>query len=360
MIIVTFFILLFTFIVVSLNVNHSASHEVNTTWEWHESPEEAGWSSEQLQVARDYYDSLNSTAAMVIYDGKVLLSWGNVSHNTNAHSVRKSFLSSLYGIEEEQGNINLNKTLAELNIDDEPPLNEREKQATIENLLTSQSGVFHQAGEESWTMRRNRPTRGSHEPGTHFYYNNWDFNVLGTIYNAETEADLFEKFNVEIAEKIGMEDFTLYQTEYSDELRRSIHPSYLFRVSARDMARFGLLFLQNGKWGNEQIIPNSWVERSTSPQAEVPGNSVYDYGYMWWVATKGPLSELGLFSAIGRYGQSIDIVPEKDIVFVHRVDSNRRTLGLFQRSVNQNQRLHLLQLILDAKLDLPEAELNSL
>ncbi|MCD8511871.1 MAG: hypothetical protein LRY73_19820 [Bacillus sp. (in: Bacteria)] len=86
--------LFFTFIFISLNIKHSASHEVNTTWESYNAPEEAGWSSEGLQRAREYFDSLNSTAAMVVYDGKVLFSWGNTSHNTNAHSVRKSFLSA--------------------------------------------------------------------------------------------------------------------------------------------------------------------------------------------------------------------------------------------------------------------------
>lgn len=353
-------IIVLSFIFISLNMQHSASHEVNTTWERYGSPEEAGWSSEDLQRARRYYDSLNSTAAMVVYDGKILFSWGNISHNTNAHSVRKSFLSSLYGLEIEAGNININHSLEELGIDDNPSLTNAEKQATIKDLLTSQSGVFHQAGEESWTMRRNRPTRGSHDPGTYFYYNNWDFNVLGTIYNQESNSDLFYKFNEDIADKLNMEDFSLNQTEYRTELNRSIHPSYLFRVSARDMARFGLLFLQNGKWGDEQILPEEWVKESTSPQVKAPRNNVYDYGYMWWVATEGTFSELGLFSAVGRYGQSIDIIPEKNLVFVHRVDSNRKTLGLFQRSVSQEQRLRLLQLILDAKIDIPKAELNSL
>ncbi|ADU30263.1 serine hydrolase domain-containing protein [Evansella cellulosilytica] len=320
-----------------------------SNWEVHESIDEVGWSAEKLNRAREYFDSLDSTAAMAIYDGKILFSWGDVTKNTNAHSVRKSFLSSLYGIQVEEDLINLQHTLDELNISDEPPLAENEKLATIEHLLTSSSGVFHKAGEESWSMRRNRPSRGSHEPGTHFYYNNWDFNVLGTIYNDETDSDLFHHFQNKIAEPIGMEDFSLYETEYKNEESRSIHPSYLFQISARDMARFGLLYLQEGYWGEDQIIPQNWVKESTSVQMEVPNNEVYDYGYMWWVATDGPFKELGLYSAVGRYGQSIDIVPEENLVFVHRVDSNRRTLSFLQGNVSQKERLHLLSLILAAK-----------
>jgi hypothetical protein len=66
-----------------------------TTWEYHGSPEEAGFNPEALDQARTYYESLNSTAAMVVSEGKVLFSWGDVTKNTNAHSVRKSFLSAL-------------------------------------------------------------------------------------------------------------------------------------------------------------------------------------------------------------------------------------------------------------------------
>ncbi|MDG5789578.1 serine hydrolase [Evansella sp. AB-P1] len=320
-----------------------------TTWEAYDSPEDAGWSIDKLDEAKEYYDSLNSTAAIAIYDGKVLFSWGNVSKNSNAHSVRKSFLSSLYGIQEGHGNIDIDHTLHELNIDDQPRLSITEKNATIRDLLTSSSGVFHRAGEESWGMMRNRPTRGSHEPGAFFYYNNWDFNVLGTIYNNKTNNDLFLQFKEQIADPIGMEDFDLSNTEYRTEVRRSIHPSYLFQVSARDMARFGQLYLQEGNWDGEQIIPKDWIESSTTPQVNVLSNDVFDYGYMWWVATSGPFKDLGLYSAVGRYGQSIDIIPELNLVFVHRVDSNRRLFQLFPRGVNQEQRLRLLNMIIEAK-----------
>ncbi|MFD1638047.1 serine hydrolase domain-containing protein [Evansella tamaricis] len=320
----------------------------DTTWEVYESPEEAGWSSQRLREAKRYYDSLHSTAAMAIHDGKVLFAWGDVTQNTNAHSIRKSFLNSLYGIHVEKGNIDLNDTLGDVGIYDFPDLTEQEKQAKISDLLSSQSGVFHKAGEESLTMRRNRPNRGSHEPGTFFYYNNWDFNVLGTIFNGETELDLFEEFEEKIADQIGMEDFSLDNTEYKQEVRRSIHPSYLFQVSARDMARFGQLYLQNGKWDGEQIVPEEWIQMSLRDHGNVPRNTVYDYGYLWWSATSGKWSDLGLYSAMGRYGQAIDIIPELDLVFVHRVNSNNATFG-FRRSVSQSQRLRLLEMIVEAK-----------
>ena len=323
--------------------------ETETTWKKYDTPEEAGWSADKLREARQYYNSLNSTAAIGIYKGKVLFEWGDVSQNTNAHSVRKSLLSALFGIHEEEGTVNLDETLDELNIDDDAQLSDVERQATIEDLLTSRSGVFLPAGEESRDMINRRPPRESHQSGTYFYYNNWDFNTLGTIFNRQTDSDIFEEFKEKIAIPLGMEDFNLNNTMYRMEAGRSSHPSYLFSMSARDMARFGQLYLQNGKWEGEQIIPEHWIERSTLPHAET-NNTVYDYGYLWWVASDNPLGDSGLFSAVGRHGQSIDVIREKDFVFVHRVDSSKTSVRFLYQGVNQRQRLRLLELILDSKI----------
>ncbi|MFC4735759.1 serine hydrolase domain-containing protein [Bacillus daqingensis] len=330
-------------------VYYSIEEGAESTWEYHDSVEEAGFSREALDQARIYYDSINSTSLMVISEGKVLLSWGDVTKNTNAHSVRKSFLSALFGIEIDRGNAALTDTLEQLEIDDQPPLTTIERQAQLSHLMSSSSGVYLPAGEESWGMRFARPSRGSHLPGEFYYYNNWDFNVLGTIYNAIPERDVFADFNDRIAEPLGMEDFDLANTNYKYENRRSRHPSYLFQLSARDMARFGQLYLQKGEWNGEQIVPQWWIEESTSVQKEVPSNTVFDYGYLWWTASVPPYSDYNMYSAVGRYGQSIDIIPELDLVFVHRVDSNRLAFQLTRSTVNDLQRLQLLQLVLDAR-----------
>ncbi|MDT8859908.1 beta-lactamase family protein [Alkalihalobacillus sp. MEB130] len=326
----------------------NSSSQTESTWDYHSTPEEAGWSDKKLQEAKEFYDSLGSTAAMVIYDGKVLFEWGDVSRKSNIHSVRKSFLSALYGIHVNVGTIHIEDTLKELEITDRSPLSVFEQEATVEDLLTSRSGIFLRAGEESLFMRWNRPEREAHVPGTYFHYNNWDFNVLGTIFNQQTKSDLFQEFYEKIAIPLGMEDYSPEDSFYKFEEDRSIHPSYLFRMSARDMARFGQLYLQDGQWAGQQLIPKEWVKQSTSVQTPVRTSQVYGYGYMWWVADNGHFEDVGLYSAIGRYGQSIDIIPDKNLVFVHRVDSDRflnRTLN----HVNDRNRLRLLEMILDAK-----------
>src|SRR4029079_9227231 len=101
------------------------------------------------------------------------------------------------------------KTLGDLGIDDRPPrLTEIEKQATILDLLRARSGVYHDAARETAAMRAARPPRGSHSPGTFNYYNNWDFNVLGAIFERVTGRKIFDEFHERIAKPIGMRGYS--------------------------------------------------------------------------------------------------------------------------------------------------------
>jgi len=134
-----------------------------------------GWSTEKLSKAKEYTDGYASTAVLIIQDGTVIASWGDIAHKVNVRSVRKSLLCSLFGIGVAEGRIRLGETIGELGIDDRPPgLTEIEKQATIRDLLMSRSGVYHAAAYEAPDAKAKRPPRGSHPPGTFWYYNNWD------------------------------------------------------------------------------------------------------------------------------------------------------------------------------------------
>jgi CubicO group peptidase (beta-lactamase class C family) len=315
-----------------------------STWLRYSTPEEAGWSSSLLEVAKDYYDMLDSAAVMVIYNGAVLVNWGDIQQKFMCHSVRKSFLSALYGIHVHAGNIDLDKTMAEQGIDDEPPLTDEEKQAKVIHLLKARSGVYHEAAYESPGMKASRPPRGSHPPDTFFYYNNWDFNTLGTIFNQETVGDVFEEFRDRIAVPIEMQDFVMEtDTYYHYELQYSIHPAYPFQMSARDMARFGYLFLRNGRWNKQQIIPEEWVAESTYPFSIV--NNTFGYGYMWWIIVHDYFRYLDIYAASGYKGHMIIVVPGADLVFVHRVD----TFNEFNE-VSSIQILIMLDLILKSKV----------
>jgi hypothetical protein len=290
-------------------------------------PEEVGYSSEKLDEARQFAEQSGYAAVMALHDGKVFFSWGEITKNYWCHSIRKPFLSALYGIHVEQGHIDLDATLEELNIDDIPPsLTDDEKQATVRDLLKSRSGVYHEAAAETQSMIETRPERGSHAPGTFYYYNNWDFNALGTIFEQETETQIFEEFKVRIANPVGMEDFNVENCYYQYEMEKSMHPAYHFRMSARDMARFGVIYQQNGMWKGLRIISSEWIIESTTAYSIEDSSSGLSYGYMWKVFPEGSL----IADMVGYPGyfhtgvgvHALVIVPELNLVIVERFDTD--------------------------------------
>ncbi len=297
---------------------------------------------------------------MVVHDGAALAAWGEIETRYMCHSVRKSLLSALYGVHVTGGRIDLNKTLAEMNVDDNPPLTGDEKRARVIDLLKSRSGVYHPAAYETSKMMKTRPRRGSHRPDELFWYNNWDFNALCTIFEQQTGRKVFEEFRRHFAAALGMEDFRLQDTYYHLEKEHSIHPAYPFRLSARDMARFGLLFLRNGKWQDRQILTRQWVRESTTSyfrEGDTTSNPQYAYGYLWWPVVNGPFEALGMYSARGYGGHAIDVVPLANLVLVHRVDTFwdlSLPLGREKHRVKDSERLKLLELILSARVGKPK------
>lgn len=302
-----------------------ASKAYAQTWE-DINPIAAGWSAERLEAVRLEAKSLRPTALMVIQDGRVIARWGDASRKVNMASVRKSLLSALYGSAIAEGRIDLSVSLAELGIDDDAPsLTVDEKTATVRDLLMSRSGIYHPAAHETADIKRKRPARGSHPPGSFWFYNNWDFNALGTIYRQQTGEDIFASFEKRIARPIGMEDFSLKDGRYALE-KLSKHPAYPIRLSARDAARFGQLFLNDGKWGTKQIIPASWIRESTTAYSWAK-RIRQGYGYMWWTLSEdtwGPHA----FYASGYGGQIIAVVPSKRLVVVQTVDLNQNPTGV--------------------------------
>src|SRR5262249_44001309 len=147
--------------------------------------------------------------------GAVVAQWGDAAVKTPLASVRKSLLSALIGIAVERGEIDLAQPIGALGIDDnEPSLTAEEKSATVRDLLTARSGIYHPALYESAGMAAQRPPRFSHKPGSFWYYNNWDFNALGTIYEHAVRSSIFDAFEREIARPIGMQDYRPADGEY--------------------------------------------------------------------------------------------------------------------------------------------------
>lgn len=285
------------------------------------------WSAEKLDNAYTYWKYLKTDAVVIIHKGRIVRRWGEYNRKFRIHSVRKSLLSAMYGKYVADGTIDLDATLEDLNIDDvqtaeDPSLSLSEKQATVRMLLQARSGVYHPAAYETASMKANRPEREAYAPGTHWYYNNWDFNALGTIFEQETGKGIYQAFKTDIADPIGMQHYNpetdgIYQSESV-----SVHKAYTFNMSAMDMARFGLLIARRGLWKDTQIIPEAWIDESTQSYSEAGTSG--GYGYLWWVAVDGKhFSNMdnapeGMITARGNGGQVIAIVPDMDLVIVTR------------------------------------------
>jgi CubicO group peptidase (beta-lactamase class C family) len=308
---------------------------------WHE-PCAEGWSPEGLAaVVRALEAQRGSTALMVVEDGRPVICWGDIARRSSVASVRKSLISLLFGIHVERGAIRLSSTLEELGIDDHLGLTRMERQATVADLLAARSGVYHPS---VYDTSHGRPTRGTYAPGAFWFYNNWDFNVLGTIFERQTGQGVFDALLQDLALPLRMQDVGPGDGRY-ERGPESRHPVYKIRMSARDLARIGLLALRGGQWGRRRVVGQEWIEASTTPHSDLGGGR--GYGLLWWTAEaraegdalSGPHR---LFYASGLGGQYVIVIPALALVVVHRAAN-------VDDGIHHGHMGHLLRLVLAAR-----------
>lgn len=319
-------------------------------WEHVPLPEQAGWSRAGLELMRERLADMSTTGMMAIVGGRVLFEYGAVERVSYLASVRKSILSMLYGIYRDRGAIDLGRTLEELGLDDIRGLTEAEKQATVLDLITARSGVFHEASNAGDDLA-SAPPRGSQPPGTYYLYSNWDFNALGTIFEQETGVDIYDALEQELARPIGMQDFDRSTHRRTGNSERSRHLAYHMNLSTRDMARIGYLMLREGEWSGRRIVPRDWVAESTrafTPRAEMNPerrrSGPFGYGYLWWVFDDPALPEVyrGAYTGLGAVGQHILVMPSLDLVVAHKTQPGEG------RSVTHAEFLDVVRLLIDA------------
>jgi CubicO group peptidase (beta-lactamase class C family) len=318
-------IALYSFLILPGSASPTAAAEVcpGATWE-RIAPKDAGWSAGRLKKADAIAKELDTDSYLIVSGGRVVWEYGDPTLASNVHSVRKSIASILFGTASDRKQMTLDRTLADLGIDDTQGLSPTEKTANIRQLLSARSCIYHKAAYETKEQVGRRPERHSCRPGERWFYNNWDFNALGTIYQAVTGRTLFDAFESEIAGPLQLEHFR--KADHTSFHREDVshHPAYLFRLSALDMARIGLLMARGGEWCGRRIVSTGWVEESTVKISDT--NRKTGYGYLWWVGDDG--RQLGAefkgkaFSARGARGQFMIVNPTDDLIIVHRVDTD--------------------------------------
>jgi CubicO group peptidase (beta-lactamase class C family) len=265
----------------------------------------------------------NTSSLLVLRDGATVVELGDATRASYVASVRKSLLSILFGIQVAAGRVRLDATLGDLAIDDVGGLLPIERTARLRDLLTSRSGVYHPPSSPG-SDEHAFPARGTRTPGQYFLYNNWDFNAAGAIFEKISGVTVFEAFEQHLAGPLGFDDYDPTRQRMLGDAEKSAFPAYHLFLSARDLAKIGLLMAAEGRWEGRQLVPREWVGQITSAHvrradmAPATGFGNCDYGYLWWLPRDaGPQWE-GSFLAAGNYGQFLLVLPAIGSVIVHR------------------------------------------
>ena len=208
-----------------------------------------------------------------------------------------------------------------------------EKKATIKDIISARSGVFHSASYLGDYLSL-APQRGLVMPGTYWLYSNWDFNMAGYIFEQATHRNIYDEVERVLSKPLHMEDWNRSLQHKEGDTSMSRYLAYPMYFSTRDMARIGQLMLNKGKWGNLQIIDAQWIKEMLTPRTNFTevNNHIPDfrntrfnfgYGYMWWLWQDPSDKHLeGGYSAIGNMGQSITVFPAIDVVVVYKTKSD--------------------------------------
>ena len=243
-------------------------------------------------------------------------------------SVSKSFTSALVGIAVGQGAIRgVDEKILGFFPDLEGirHLDARKRAMTLQDLLTMRGGTdYHERGAGSPHFELNSLPRGwdrfyldrpmVRAPGTEFNYDSGGVILMSALLKARTglHADAFADRH--LFAPLGIEEWDWFRNREGHP-----HTGGGLDLRPRDMARFGLLYLRRGQWGERQVVPADWVDRSLRRHVDwrdEPRGHKVGYGYLWWVLEPDPAGAGGhdIYAAMGFRGQYIFIVPEHDMV----------------------------------------------
>lgn len=274
-------------------------------------------------------------AGMILKDGYIVVKWGDTRRVDMTFSVTKSFLSTTALIARDQ---NLITDF------DEPVINyiwndtfegEHNSRITWEHLLHQNSDWSGQLwGGFDWADRPSQDksidqwrSRELNEPGTHFKYNDVRVNVLAYSLLNVFRKPLPKVLKDEIMDPIeasqswrwfGYENsWTTIDGYKMQSVSGGGHSGGGMFINTEDMARFGLLFMNNGKWKEKNLIPEDLIA-----QAMQPSETNSNYGYMWWLNSEGNRNmeniDKDIFYAAGFGGNFIIVDQKNNIVIVTR------------------------------------------
>ena len=165
----------------------------------------------------------------------------------------------------------------------------------------------------------------AHEPDTVWNYSSGTSNIVARCAARAlgVSGDDFKAFMFrELFDPLGMKS----PLPKFDEAGTFIGSSFCY-CTARDFARFGLLYLRDGVWDGERLLPEGWVDYARTPTPAVPETETLGYGAHWWLGMAGP----GSFSCNGYEGQYTVLVPDKDLILVRHGKSPLEAKDVVQK-----------------------------
>ena len=291
-------------------------------------------------------------AGMILKDGYIIAKWGDIKRVDMTFSVTKSFLSTVAGLAYDHKLITSTEDKVANYIWDGTFKGNHNNKINWKHLLQQNSDWSGELwGGKDWADRPPREGgiddwkyRELKEPGTVMEYNDVRVNVLAYSLTHVWRQPVPQVLKEYIMDPIGASStwrWFGYDNAWTtiDGLKmKSVtgggHSGAGMFISAEDMARFGLLFLNNGKWEEQQLISESWIEKAITPSS--PN---VNYGYMWWLNKKGSrhwegLSE-NIYYAAGFGGNFIVIDKEKNLVVITRWLEPSK-IGEFMSKVEQS------------------------
>ncbi len=275
-------------------------------------------------------ESRTRQALIIMRNGQIAYeAYYNGSHaadSNNIASVSKSMLSALVGIAIEGGYFQS----SEDRIADYLPARYEALMApglrrlTLHDMLTMTHGLAWEENEASRLLNRSGdwvadilslPQRQA--PGASFNYSTGVSHVLSAVLTEAAGMSVCEFAHRFLFEPLGIEvEF------WGVDPQGYFTGGHSVSMTAREIARFGQLYLDEGRWGGEQIVPGWWVAASTSPQIDI-GNNYAGYGYYWWL---NQIAGYDMYSALGAGGQILHVIPGLRLVLVttHGYRGNQR------------------------------------
>lgn len=292
------------------------------------SSEELEWDEAKLEELYDYLESNATRGFIIIKDGKIASEkyWGtnflndeDFDENSSWYwaSAAKSLTATLVGIAQEEGMLNISdKTSDYLGTGWTSLPTEKENLIQIKHQLSMTTGLDYTVDNIDCTDVS--CLSYGKDAGTQWFYHNAPYTLLGDVINNAADEDLNAFTDSRIGSKIGMNGLWIKQ-DYLNLYLSTLH----------DAARFGLLILNHGKWGDTEVISDTeYLTEMTNGSQEINPS----YGYLWWLNGKNSIVYPGLeqsfnlslapnapsdmICALGKNGQFIDIVPSLNLVVV--------------------------------------------